>query len=118
MAYEDEVTELSEYDLSEIWGYAEGISRDGAELLHQYNVSPEGYGSQDFCGIYKLANGEYWAFDGWTDTTGWGCREDVTWYGPRKSVLGAASLLSQEHRRALRFEARAIPEDIYRDYTG
>lgn len=115
MSYEDEVMDLDGYDLDQIWGYAEGLNREGAVLLHQYCTSPEGYGSMDFCGIYKLADGDYWAFDGWTDTTGWGCQEDATWYGPFGSVLGAAGMLSQEHRRELGIEARAVPNGLYRD---
>ena len=114
---ENEVRDLDPYDLNNIWAAApDGVYRDGAKLLYSYCTSPEGYGSLNFCGIYRLANEEFWAFDGWTDTTGWGCRDGVDWYGPTTSAVEAANLLSQEHRREMGFEARAIPEDLFRDY--
>lgn len=110
---------LTDHDLHQIWTYAPvGVSDRDARLLHSYCTSPEGYWSLDFCGIYELKNGEFWAFDGWTDTTGWGCQENADWYGPRASVEAAASLLTQEHRRALKFETAPVYEDIYRDYDA
>ena len=120
MGYYDysEPYELGEYDWDEIWAQSGRAQRVGSEVLHQWAVPPEGYGSLECAGIVKTADGYYYAFDAWADTTGWGCRDGVQWYGPMASVVGAAGHLSQEHRRFLGFENSPVPEDIYRDHEA
>lgn len=120
MGYYDDgdAYELGEYDWDQIWAQSGRAQRVGAEVLHVYAISPEGYGSLECAGIVKTLDGYYYAFDAWADTTGWGCQDGVQWYGPMASVKGASDRLSQEHRRALGFEHSPVPEDIYRDYEA
>lgn len=41
--------------------------------------SPEGYGSVDMACIVQLMDGRYAMCEAWADTTGWGCRDGVSW---------------------------------------
>lgn len=112
---EGEAYVLGEYDWNEIWDQSGAAQRVGAQVLHEWAISPEGYGSLECCGLVRTADGYFWAFDAWADTTGWGCQDGVSWYGPAATVEGAADFLSQEHRRRLGFEGEAIPNGLYRD---
>lgn len=106
---------LSEYDWDEIWNYGGANTppiRHGHVVLHEWtNDDPE----LVFCAIIVDTVGDYYAVEGWTDYTGWGCRDDVTWYGPFNSVMTAANNLDRESRRHLGFEHAPVPNGLYRD---
>jgi hypothetical protein len=70
------------------------------EVLHFWGISPEGYGSQDFFAVVRLADGQHAVSEAWADTTGWDCRGDAWWkVGPTyESVLAE---LSEENRARL-----------------
>lgn len=112
---EREDYELGSFDWEQIWAGSGEAQQVGSQVLYSWAISPEGYGSLECCGIVQTTDGYFWAFDAWTDTTGWGCQDGVDWYGPRATVEGASGLLSQEHRRNLGFEARVVPNGLYRD---
>lgn len=44
-----------------------------------FGESPEGYGSTDMAILVELTDGTWAACMAWSDTTGFGCRDDVQW---------------------------------------
>jgi len=63
-------------------GSWEGIAEPGktftredvAEFLGYHSYSPEGYGSEDVVGVFKLSDGRYAVLRASCDTTGWDCQ--------------------------------------------
>lgn len=62
--------------------------------------SPEGWGSVDMACLVRLTDGAFAMCEAWADTTGWGCRDGVTWK-VAPSILLAASELSPDYREKL-----------------
>jgi hypothetical protein len=50
-----------------------------AEIDRLWATSPEGYGSTDIAFIARLSDGRWATCVAWSDTSGFGCREDVDW---------------------------------------
>jgi hypothetical protein len=73
-----------------------------AEVLHLWAESPEGYGSQDFFAVARLADGQFAVSEAWADTTGWGCQADAWWkVGPTyESVLAELSEVNRKRVQA------------------
>jgi len=78
------------YDWSEVLGRnAEHAAKMGADgpvdagrikhVVWIWAESPEGYGSVDMACLAELTDGTYAMCEAWADTTGWGCRDGVTW---------------------------------------
>lgn len=112
------MAEIDAYDLAQIWSEgpeAVGFACETDKLIYDYSDSPEGYGSLDCAGIYQLDLDTYYSFSAWADTTGWGCRDGVDWFGPFSSVRAAADALSQEERRRLGFEHGPEHKDLFRE---
>lgn len=47
---------------------------DVEEVIEADTCSPEGYGSTNVWGVFKLKSGKYAGLWAWCDTTGWDCR--------------------------------------------
>lgn len=45
---------------------------DVAEILGHFSYSPEGFGSEQVCGIFRLKDGRYAVVEAGCDTSGWG----------------------------------------------
>jgi hypothetical protein len=52
---------------------------DVEKVLWIISDSPEGYGSVDFSGLFRLTEGRFAMCEAWADTTGWGCQDGVYW---------------------------------------
>ena len=50
-----------------------------AEVTDLWAISPEGYGSTDIALVARLTDGQWATCVAWSDTTGFGCQEDVAW---------------------------------------
>ncbi|MGW4703733.1 hypothetical protein [Streptomyces sp. NPDC004285] len=50
-----------------------------AEVSHLWATSPEGWGSTDIAFLARLTDGQWATCVAWSDTSGFGCREDVDW---------------------------------------
>lgn len=67
----------------------------------------------NFTGIVYTFMGFY-SFEAWTDYTGWGCGENVEWFGPYPTELHASADLSVEAQRHLGYEVYPFDtEDLF-----
>ena len=112
------MSEIADYDWDQIWTYGDANTppiRDEHSILFEWcNDDPE----LSFAAVIQDIAGDYYSFEGWTDYTGWGCRDSVEWFGPHGTLLSAVNQLSLESRRHLGFDHSGIREDIYRDYEA
>lgn len=49
------------------------------EITNLWATSPEGYGSTDIAFLARLVDGRWTTCVAWSDTTGFGCRQQVDW---------------------------------------
>lgn len=67
---------ISHYDWSSAFAYADGfIQQDVEKVIIAWGRSPEGYGSIEMHGLFRLKDNRYACLNAWADTTGWGCQE-------------------------------------------
>ena len=70
------------------------------QVLWMTSDSPEGYGSVDFAGLFKLTGDRFAICEAWADTTGWGCQDGVYWkIGP--TLESVWNELTESQRPAL-----------------
>lgn len=112
------MSEIQNYDWDQIWDYGH---RDTPPIRQEHSILFEWCNDDvelSFAAVIKDTVGDYYSVEGWTDYTGWGCRDSVEWFGPYNSVIKATQQLSIESRRHLGFDHSPVPEDIYRDYES
>lgn len=49
------------------------------EVTHLWAISPEGYSDTNIALLARLTDGTWASCVAWSDTSGFGCQEDVTW---------------------------------------
>lgn len=96
--------ELDEWLWSSLYEYATGEPpppEQITEITHLWAISPEGYGSTDIALLARLIDGRWAACVAWSDTSGFGCREDVDWgiHPTREAAIGLG--LDKESRKHL-----------------
>lgn len=66
-----------------------------------FGESPEGYGSTDMAILVELTDGTWAACMAWSDTTGFGCQDDVQWKVAPTRAEAISQGLDREARRKL-----------------
>lgn len=69
-----------------------------AEVTHLWAISPEGYADTDIALLARLADGRWATCVAWSDTTGFGCQEDVAWRINSTRELAVSQGLDKESR--------------------
>lgn len=73
---------LSEWTWQYLYEYADGDAPEPdqiAAVTHLWATSPEGYGSTDIAFLARLTDGRWATCVAWSDTSGFGCQQQVDW---------------------------------------
>lgn len=104
-AVHDTEVELDINLWSSLYEFAEGGEvpppQDLVEITHLRAVSPEGWSSTDIAFVARLADGRWATCVAWSDTSGFGCRQQVDWRINSRREQAIAFGLDEESRRAL-----------------
>lgn len=105
-AFETDDIEFDEYLWSALYDYANQggqIPEPGqiAEITNLWATSPEGYGSTDINILGRLADGRWFTIVAWSDTTGFGCQENVDWRIADSREIAISQGLDKEARAHL-----------------
>lgn len=88
--------------------------REGADIVRSWCWGYMEYADESGCAVVTLATGQFASVDWWTDSSGWGCQDEVHWHGPFTTEEEAVAALPQESRRSLGYETPIDHGDIYR----
>lgn len=72
-----------------------------AEVVRFRGESPEGWSSVLLYAVVRLHDGLWASLEAWADTSGWGCRDGVTWHIGNTQEDVERWGLDDEGRRAL-----------------
>jgi hypothetical protein len=101
--FETEVA-LDSWTWRSLYDYASGEVPEPAqitEVTDLWAISPEGYGSTDIAFVARLADGQWATCVAWSDTTGFGCQQDVAWRINPTRELAISQGLDKESRTHL-----------------
>lgn len=103
-AFKTEI-EFDEYLWDSLYEYADGddVPEPGhiIEITSLWATSPEGYGSTDINMLGRLSDGRWFTVVAWSDTTGFGCQQDVDWRINSTRELAISQGLDKEARAHL-----------------
>jgi hypothetical protein len=73
---------LDSWTWRSLYEYAKGDVPEPAQIAEftdVWAISPEGYGSTEIALVARLMDDQWATCVAWSDTSGFGCREDVDW---------------------------------------
>ncbi|MFB7278091.1 hypothetical protein ACFCZV_13365 [Streptomyces hydrogenans] len=79
--FHTEIT-LDEWTWSSLFEYADGPTPEPEhieEITHLWATSPEGWASTNIALVARLTDNRWATCVAWSDTTGFGCQQDVDW---------------------------------------
>jgi hypothetical protein len=102
-AHLDQVA-MDEYLWASLYEYANQTPprpEEIAEITHLWATSPEGYGSTSIAFLARLTDDRWAACVAWSDTSGFGCQQDVDWLIAESRDLAISQGLDKESRAHL-----------------